>query len=78
MPAAAARAAASGGEAGHLVDHRGGADVRAVRPWAEAAGRVHDQLHLALGDELDRVGGHALLPHLGDERVHRQALRRAG
>ena len=63
-----------GGQARHLVGHRRHADVLAVRPGSQASRRVHHQLHLALRDEVHRVGCDTLLPHLGDESVHGHPL----
>ena len=60
------------GQAGHLVRHRRHADVLAVSARTQAARGVHHELHLALRDEIDRVGGNALLPHLGHQRVDDQ------
>ena len=74
-PPAAARAAA------RVVRQGTWCAMAAARMWLAvgagpaAPGGVDDQLHLALGDELDRVGGHALLPHLGHQRVDRSRPR---
>ena len=44
-----------GRHAGHVVTHRGLADVDAVGAGSAAPGRVHDEVDLARRDELDRI-----------------------
>ena len=62
-------------DARDAVHDRGPPDVHAVGPRAPAARRVHDQVDLARGDQVDRVDARPVLADLGHDRVDRDPAR---